>query len=290
MLEIVKTEAHKHSDRLSAISVDRLADVKSDFDKLGVDTSPYYSFEPPTDLGFTVRSVLVVASPSPPSFVTFDTYNGKKEILIPPTYIDCYKQESLVKEYLTSVLQESGFHIAPVYSLPCKNIAAHSGLGEYGRNNVTYVGGMGSFHRLFLFFSDVSCDYECFNPLGWMKCCDNCGKCIENCPTGALTYESNLVNSDRCITQLNEGAEDFPNWLNLELHNALIGCTKCQYGCPQNNKYINSQKEIAHFDKDQTKTVINGEISDEMLKQLGITYSSEVITRNLKVLLNQIEK
>lgn len=289
MLEIVRKEVRNYGDRLSAISIDRLVDVKSDFDKLNIDTSPYYSFEPPTDLGFAARSVLVVASPSPPVAASFYTNNGKRKILIPPTYVDYEKSETVVKNYLTSILRENGFHIASAYGLPCKPIAAHAGLGTYGRNNIIYVDGIGSFHRLNLFFSDIPCDYDLFYPLKWMSCCDSCYRCIKNCPTAALSYENNVVDGNRCLTWFNENDGDFPSWLNSKWHNALIGCVKCQYVCPQNENLINSEKEIANFNKEQTEAFINGELSDDIIMQLGMGYCSKILPRNLKVLLSQSE-
>lgn len=60
--------------------------------------------------------------------------------------------------------------IAPAYQvtpavLPKKLLAVYSGLAACGRNDVIYVRGMGSLHRLSAFYSDLPCDVDQWHEL-----------------------------------------------------------------------------------------------------------------------------
>lgn len=60
---------------------------------------------------------------------------------------------------LTKVLEPAGYQATPSL-LPLKSLAAHSGLAVYGRNNICYVPGMGSFLELVGLYSDLPCSED----------------------------------------------------------------------------------------------------------------------------------
>ena len=288
-LEMLGKEAQKHGDRLAAISVDHLVDVKRDFDDSGIDDiSQYYRFEPRDDLGFAAQSILVVASPSPLASVVFNKDGEKKTVTIPPTYVGMEKQEAAIEQYLQSALHEYGFAVTRAGQLPCKPIAVHAGLGLFGRNSLVYVDGMGSFVRLSLFFSDMPCQHELFYPLRRHDACQNCNRCVDNCPAGGLTHQRDYVNYDRCLTTMNERAEDFPDWVKPEWHHALIGCMKCQCVCPLNKPYMECSDEIVCYSAEETLSLINGELPDALLAPLGMEYCHQILPRNVAALLRQV--
>ena len=68
------------------------------------------------------------------------------------------KDSTLNVLWLRAVGKE-GYRIAtPI--LPLKLLAVHGGIAEYGRNNITYVSGMGSFMRLTAVYSDMPCETD----------------------------------------------------------------------------------------------------------------------------------
>lgn len=285
-MNLLKAEAARHGEKLEALSAFRLMDIKRDFDEKKIDTSPYYRFGPRDDLGFTAQSVLVVASPSPALSVTFTINGEKKPVLIPATYADAEVSEARILKYLSVLLEENGYHILPARGLPCKPIAVRSGLGALGRNNIVYVDGMGSFLSLHLFFTDAPCR-DVIEPLKRMECCENCVLCAQNCPTSALTTENTLIDAERCLTMMNENGGDFPAFVEPSFHNALIGCTRCQWPCPQNQPFISSIKEAAHFDENETRAILEGNCPEETLASLGFTHYAGVLPRNLSAVLVQ---
>jgi len=271
--------------RLSGISIDRLADVKQDFDRRGIDTAPYYRFESPDDLCFDARSVLVVAFPSPPTAVDFTVDGIKRSVVVPASYIDFEESGALAYAKLSEAAQAEGCNVAVAKGLPLKPLAVRSGLATLGRNNTVYVDGMGSFLNLSAFYSDLPWDSGCFFPLEPMEICGDCGICVESCPTGALSHKNDLIDADCCLTMLNEPPGAFPEWVQADWHNALVGCTACQHTCPQNRAFL-AARTVAAYDEQETQAFLRGELSQEQMEPLGsLRFFKEVLPRNLKVLL-----
>ena len=285
MLDQMRAEAAGRGDRLAALSVEHLGEIKDGFDRSGIDTSPYYRFEPPADLGFATRSVLVVASPAPHMTASFMLGEAALDALIPPSYAGAEDQEQAVHACLAASLGKAGYHIATAEGLPCKPLAANAGLGQLGRNNLLYVDGMGSFLRLTLFYTDLPCDRGVFHALRVMDSCEGCSRCVDSCPTGALAHGRTLVAGERCLTTHNEHAGDFPQWIDPRWHHALVGCVRCQYACPQNARNIGTPRNIARYDRAQTQALLTGQLPPEALLPLRLPqYYHGVLARNLRAL------
>jgi epoxyqueuosine reductase len=101
-----------------------------------------------------------------------------------------------------------------------------------------------------------------------------------------------LIHAERCITFLNEGNEEFPEWINPAWHNSLIGCMKCQLVCPVNKRLIKWVEEGESFDESETELILNGIplnlIPPETVNKLNRSYMAEyldVLPRNLRALL-----
>jgi epoxyqueuosine reductase len=135
-------------------------------------------------------------------------------------------------------------------------LAVRSGLAEYGRNNISYVEGMGS--RLFLtaYYIDCQLPEDTWREPVRMKMCDTCRACMNNCPTKAIIDNKRVILAERCLVLYNEFEDDIPKWINKEYHNALIGCVKCEEKCPMNLKYKNQLVTLPAFSEEQTKEIL----------------------------------
>jgi len=180
-----------------------------------------------------VRSVFIVATPSPFYVLRIE---GLIDLRIPPIYgnRDAILAES--RRITEAVFPEFGCRTYPVV-LPKKALAAHCGLARYGNNGIAYINEFGSYFRLTVFASD----YVPSNKSEWhesrlMDSCAACGKCVAACPVGALEAGTAWVDTNRCLTRFNEQPGDFPEWIGLDSHGSLVGCSICQEGCPQNYK------------------------------------------------------
>ena len=140
----------------------RFSDIEENYKQVGFDPSRYFDFSPRIDVGFEVLSVIIVAYPTPLVSLTFMPEGEEKTYHVSPGYYAAHYKGKTISDYLTPLLNKGGYHLAEATKLPCKPVAAHTGLGVYGRNNIIYVEGMGSFCRLAMYLTDLPSENEMF--------------------------------------------------------------------------------------------------------------------------------
>ncbi len=107
------------------------------------DRLAWFNFQIPEDLP-KAQSLIVVAVPRPQTRAIF-IWNGQRHpLVLPPTYTAYDDIAKQVENLLAKILGEKGYKSART-ALPLKLLAARSGLVQYGRNNICYVSGLGSF-------------------------------------------------------------------------------------------------------------------------------------------------
>ncbi len=256
-----------------------------------------FVFNPPESLP-EARSLIVVAVPDPQIRFTF-TWNGKRiPLIVPPTYLHWRRTDQRAEDALVEILEPEGYRVAKAV-LPKKLLAVRSGLAAYGKNNITYVPGMGSFHRLVVFYSDLPCQQDDWREPKMMERCQKCFACLRHCPTAAITSERFLLHAERCITFHNEQPSDvpFPTWLDASWHNCLVGCLHCQRVCPESKDFFDWVEEGAEFSSEETVLLVEGVPLDQLpaetikkLEQSDLVGLLDVLPRNLKVLLERTER
>lgn len=215
------------------------------------------------------RSLIIVAYKDPPVHFSF-THGGKKvELLVPPTYLFAQRKLRKIMDVMAGALESKGHHIAQSF-LPKKLLAVCSGLAEYGKNNITYVKGFGSYHRLVSFSSDLGCEQDEWREPVMMERCKSCKACTLNCPTGAINPERFLLHAERCLTYLDEKPKKvpFPAWVKKEWHNCLVGCMHCQSICPENKGMRGWIEEGEDFCEEETALLMSGKKAKELPKPL----------------------
>lgn len=266
---------------------------KGEFDKQF--SSEYlfrFKFTPPEELA-NARSLIIVAMPRPPTHATF-TWKGKSyTFILPPTYTAYDEKRIHVERLVAEAVGKNGYKIAtPV--LPLKLLAVRSGLAKYGRNNIAYVSGMGSFMRLTAVYSDMPCEKDSWQEPQAMEHCEKCELCSKACPTGAISPDRFLVRAEKCLTYHNEKKGDipFPDWIKTSWHNCIVGCMLCQEVCPENKRFLQTVGETAEFNEEETKLLLKGLPCEQIpsqtmkkLKLLSLTYYFDALPRNLSVLL-----
>ena len=218
----------------------------------------YFEFEPKADFG-EIKSLFTIAMPQPQYKIVFTWKNKEVPLIIPPTYLHGRASINENQAFLTDLLKPSGYSVEYA-RLPQKTLAVRVGLAEYGRNNITYVQGMGSFHRLFTFYSDFPYEQNDWQELRMMDLCKECSACVRKCPTGAIPKDRFLLRVERCLTFHNEHPADvpFPDWIDPSWHNCLVGCLHCQKVCPANGKVINWTEPGPSFSEEETKLLVSG--------------------------------
>ncbi len=251
-----------------------------------------FKFAPPQELPDS-QSLIVVAMPRSPTRATF-IWNGKRQsFILPPTYTAYDEKRLYIERLVAEAVGNEGYRIAtPI--LPLKLLAVHSGIVEYGRNNITYASGMGSFIRLTAVYSDMPCETDNWRKVQMMKSCQNCKICQKACPTGAIPTNRFLLRAEKCVTFHNEkkGNIPFPAWINPKWHNCIVGCIICQKACPENEPFLQMVGETADFDEEETKLILRGVPREELpestvkkLQTLSLTDYFDELPRNLSVLI-----
>lgn len=214
----------------------------------------FLSFDPPPELP-GARSILVVAVPTPPMRLFFHWRGERVPVVVPPTYASYTSRTEGVQAALAGWLAGEGCRLAKP-RLPLKTLAVRSSLAEYGRNNITYVPGMGSFLQLVGAFTDLPCEADPWREPKALERCESCVTCLRRCPTGAIAEDRFLLRAERCLTYHNEAAADFPDWIDPAWHHCLVGCMRCQSVCPENRAVRDRYEDRGEFSERETALLL----------------------------------
>jgi epoxyqueuosine reductase len=292
--------------RYKTLPANRFRELQAEYDKSL--ESPLYSrakvfrddiaklsFKIPTDFA-AAKSAIVVAAFTKPMYVRFTLDGAQFSLLVPPQYyvddMDATKLRDIVQK---EIIKNTSNRIVDISnSVPLKLLAARSGLGQYGKNNLIFVGGMGSYNLLYAFLTDYPFVEDSWTQVSILGHCRRCDRCDRSCPTACFSPGSFPINIDRCITLYNERPGAFPNWMLRSNHSALMGCLRCQDICPEDGGYAQVSGMLEDVSEDETRKILKGMADDALLKSLQrklrrfpATAGKEVfpiLTRNLSVL------
>lgn len=237
------------------------------------------------------RSLIIVATRDPVISCTFRWQGGDVSIPVPPTYLHYKRRSEEVARALAELLPRQ-YHVASLNNAPQKLLAVRSGLAHYGRNNITYIPGFGSFYRLTALCTDLPCDDGEWVAPSLLPTCEGCTRCVSACPTGAIPEDRVLLRAELCITYWNEkpGEVPFPGWLSGDWHNCLVGCLSCQLACPENEAVLDHRERGPSFTEDETEALLGaGRQADlpqgltEKLEHWDLLDWLGVLPRNLAV-------
>lgn len=111
--------------------------------------------------------------------------------------------------------------------------ARRAGLGWIGKNTLLINKEMGSFCFIGLFVTPVL--FDRYSEVWENNYCGHCRRCIEACPTGALSVHK--VDARKCISYHTiESREACPEEIKKVADNRIFGCDRCQDVCPWNSR------------------------------------------------------
>lgn len=109
--------------------------------------------------------------------------------------------------------------------------ARRSGLGWTGRNTMLIHPKKGSYFFLGEIFIDLELEYD--GPM--TDHCGTCRKCIDACPTQAISPEGYFMDGSKCISYLTiELKNAIPTEFKDKMDGWMFGCDVCQQVCPWN--------------------------------------------------------
>lgn len=160
---------------------------------------------------------------------------------------------SILKEEIGDVEGRVFVDSAPVME---RQWAAKSGLGWLGKNTLLINKGQGSY----FFLAELIIDLE-LEPDGPIKdYCGTCTRCIDACPTDAITpYE---VDANKCISYLTiELKDQIPDTFQSKMNNWIFGCDICQEVCPW-NRFSKPHSEPTFHPKNELLELFNNNWQD----------------------------
>lgn len=241
------------------------------------------------------ESILIVAVPAPAYILKFELEGGDVATILPPTYLR-YRPlfEQVRKEIQDAVL--GGKPGVEILQAPLKSLAVASGLAVYGRNNLTYISGLGSYYQLAGYLLEAPAESP--NPPARLDrsldLCSACRACVKACPVRAIREDRFLIHAECCYTLLSESSRPIPPGVLPPSPDCLIGCLKCQEVCPANKNMQKRVRAPVSFTAAETEALSNeGEIRDRRLnavieakfKTLGLSESIPIFRRNLRRLI-----
>jgi len=237
------------------------------------------------------RIVVVGAVRRPVTRAVLHRGGTQRTVVVPPHYAGYHDGAGLFRRALGVALAPFGYGAAGL-RVPLKALAAWSGLGRYGRTNVIYVQGFGSYLYLVAAVSDAPPpDVAEWQPPKLLDRCRCCDACRTACPTGAIAGDRLLLHGERCLTYVNEDEAPFPGWVRPEWHACAVGCLRCQLACPENAGVGLVVAPPVELDEEETTAVLGAADAAGLspgtrarLARCGLDYAPAPIARNLGAL------
>lgn len=118
--------------------------------------------------------------------------------------------------------------------------AKRSGVGWTGKNTLLIHPKAGSY----FFLAELIIDLELVPDTPMKDYCGSCSRCIDACPTDAISSKGYLIDASKCISYLTIELKDeqLPEVFRGHTKNWMFGCDICQEVCPW-NKFSVSHSE-----------------------------------------------
>lgn len=137
---------------------------------------------------------------------------------------------------ITANYQHSFVDSAPILE---RRWAQRAGLGWIGKHTQLIHPGLGSYTFIGILILNIETEYDTPS----LPHCGTCTRCIDACPTNALTDGS--LDARRCISyQTIENKNIIPTEYHAKLSNCALGCDICADVCPWNKKWAKPHSHI----------------------------------------------
>ncbi len=169
--------------------------------------------------------------------------------------------------------------------------AKRAGLGWTGKNTLLIRPGAGSY----FFLAELIIDLPLVADDPIRDHCGTCRRCIEACPTEAISPQGYLLDASKCISYLTiELREEIPTAFQGEMENWAFGCDICQEVCPW-NRFAKPHNEPAFEPqadllgmKSADWQELTEEVFQKIFKKSAVKRTKfEGLKRNLKFLNNE---
>src|SRR5688500_1455702 len=145
--------------------------------------------------------------------------------------------------------------------------AKRSGQGWMGKNTLLIHPKKGSYFFLAEIILDLEFEYD--HPI--RDHCGTCTRCIDACPTEAISPQGYVLDGSKCISYLTiELKSNIPETFHAQMGNWIFGCDICQEVCPW-NRFATPHDEPAFIQDEKFREMKNEdwmELTEEIFEEL----------------------
>ncbi|MBK7030067.1 MAG: tRNA epoxyqueuosine(34) reductase QueG [Bacteroidales bacterium] len=172
--------------------------------------------------------------------------------------------------------------------------ATRAGLGWIGKNSMLISRRNGSYYFIAEIITDIKLETD--KAFGG-DYCDDCSRCIDACPTNAITAPK-IIDAGRCISYLTiENKGEIPSSFKGLYDQWVFGCDICQQVCPW-NRYATGHTEPAFEMKEELRELSRNGLKSIDKEQFNKYFKLspmkrakfEGLKRNIEFLDNETEK
>lgn len=168
--------------------------------------------------------------------------------------------------------------------------AVKAGLGWCGRNRQLIIPRKGSLYFLGELLIDKELEYD--EPFTG-NFCGNCTKCIDNCPTGALSNKG--FDARKCLSYLTiEYRGELPDNIGEKMGKCFYGCDHCLDACPHNRfsvpghtTELQPDEALLKMDRERWANLTEEEYRDLFAKSAVERCGYLQLMRNIKAIKEQ---
>ncbi len=197
--------------------------------------------------------------------------------------------KALLKQIQAQVPNVSGRALTDSAPILEKPLAVKAGLGWMGKHGNVILPKKGSWYFLGELLLDIPLIYDTKQVPNQ---CGSCTRCIDACPTGAIT-EPMVVDTNRCISYwtIEYKGENFSEEIAQNLQGWVFGCDICQDVCPWNLKFAQPTEEAEFQSRAWNKSPHANEILDLSEEEFRERYRKSPVKRTkLRGLLRNVRE
>lgn len=179
---------------------------------------------------------------------------------------------SFITEEIGSIEGRCFVDSAPVLE---RDWAKRSGIGWTGKHTLLLSKQKGSF----FFLAEIICDLELEYDHPVSDHCGDCTRCIDACPTDAISPSGYVLDSNRCISYLTiELKEEIPSAYKDQMEGWMFGCDICQTVCPW-NRFSAPHSEALFNPKEELMDKAKAEWEDITQEVFSRVFSKSAVKR-----------